>query len=125
MRGDKRSLMEHPLQNLKMKWWHAVLIVASFSTFELALFVRTVVFDNFTVVLIALGFFFIGLGEFANQSFQEGIAFDKNGKRIGTIRRDARVPVLPGYILDFIGLALILIGLIHVILPLFANISDT
>ncbi len=105
--------ISNPLSNLKMKWWHAILIVASFSTFELSLFVKTVIFDNFIVALISLGLFFVGLGEFANQSFQCGIAHDKNGAIIGTTERDVRTNTVAGYAFDLLGIALIAVGLYY------------
>ena len=95
--------ISNPLSNIKMKWWHAVLLAASFSTFELALFVKTVVFDNFTVALISLGLFFVGLGEFANQSFQCGIARDKHGAILGTTERDVRINTVAGALFDLVG----------------------
>jgi len=98
--------MENPFNNLKMKWWHAILIVASFSIFVLSLTVKLIPFDNKIVAFISLGIFFIALGEFAHQTFQEAIDPVMRFK----ITKDIRGHTITGYILEIAGIILILKG---------------
>ena len=93
----------NPLQNLTMKWWHAILMTTSFFVFIVSLTIELKVFSNETIAFISSGAFFIGLGEFANQSFQVGI----NPVTRITTKRDIR---FFGYLFDLIGIILILKG---------------
>ena len=95
--------MDNIFSNLKMKWWHAVLIVASFFVFTLSLTVKFVIFDNKTIAFLSSGAFFIALGEFAHQTFQVGFSKLHNLK----ITKDTRGHNLFGYILELIGIYLL------------------
>jgi len=96
----------NPLQNLTMKWWHAILMTTSFFVFIVSLTIELKVFSNETIAFISSGAFFIGLGEFANQSFQVGI----NPVTRITTKRDIRIHTFFGYLFDLIGIILILKG---------------
>lgn len=96
-----------PLKSLKLKWWHAILISTSFFTFILSLTVKFVIFSNEDVALTSLAIFFISLGEFANQSFQEGIVRDSFGNIKGTVSKDIRVPTVAGKVLWSVGLIIV------------------
>jgi len=93
--------MDNPLSKINLKWWHSVLLVVSFTIFVLALTVDMKVSDNETIAYLSSGIFFIALGEFANQGFQQ---------RVGpnfTITKDVRQHTFAGYILIAVGIYLL------------------
>ena len=99
-------MVQSPFNNLKMKWWSAVLLTASFIVFVMSLTTKFVAFDNTTVAYISAGIFFISLGEFAHQTFEEAIDPAFRFK----ITREFRGHSIAGYILEIIGIILILKG---------------
>ena len=99
-------MIQNPFNNLKMKWWFAILLTASFVVFVMSLSTKFIVFDNKTIAYLSAGVFFISLGEFAHQTFQEGIDPVLRFK----ITREFRGHSIAGYILEIIGIILILKG---------------
>ena len=99
-------MFDNPFNNLKMKWWFAILLTASFIIFVLSLTTKFVIFDNATIAYFSAGIFFISLGEFAHKSFQEGIDPFLRFK----ITKEIRGHSIAGYILEIIGIILILKG---------------
>jgi len=97
-------VVQNPFNNLKMKWWHAILLTASFIVFVLSLTTKFIVFDNETIAYISAGIFFISLGEFAHQSFQQKVDPYLRFK----ITREFRGHTFTGYILELIGIVLVL-----------------
>ena len=102
--------MDNPLSNLNMKWWHTVLLVASFTIFVLSLTVDMKISDNETIALISSGFFFISLGSFACQSFQQTFVDAPWGAK-GIATKDKFIPNVPGVIMMIIGTILFFMGI--------------
>jgi len=93
-----------PLKNLKLKWWHTILLTSSFFVFILSLTVEFIPIKNTAVMFFALGVFFISLGEVSNQSFKEGLIKDNFGNIHGKTVQDVRVSTTVGKVLWTVGL---------------------
>ena len=58
----------NPLSNLKLDKWYKVMIVGGFFLIIISLFIEVKGITNIQLLLIAGGFFFIGIGEWINHS---------------------------------------------------------
>lgn len=97
--------MDNPLSNINLKWWHTVLMVVSFAIFALSLTVDMKISDNETVAFLSSGVFFISLGEFANQSFQERVGLNYK------VTKDIRINTFAGWVFILIGVYLLYRGI--------------
>lgn len=96
--------MENPLKSLVIDYWYKAVTVASVVFLLTALTVDLKGVDNKTVILISLGTFFIGLGEWINHPLQTRIA---PGMKITSYNRKAS---LRGNLFDILGFSLVSIG---------------
>ncbi|RYA23917.1 hypothetical protein CRU96_05780 [Malaciobacter halophilus] len=111
--------MDNPLKNLKLEWWHTMLLTTSFFIFTLSLVVPFVAIDNIVVTLFSLGVFFICLGEVANKSSQEALHKSKLDGVVRPIGRDIRVPTRAGKVLWIVGIIFLVWFFIHIIQTIF------
>ncbi|MFC7298467.1 hypothetical protein [Herminiimonas aquatilis] len=96
--------MTNPLQSLVIDYWYKAVVVASIVFLLVALTVDLKGVDNKTVILISLGAFFIGLGEWINHPLQTRIA---PGMKITSYNRSAS---LRGSLFDLLGFSIVCIG---------------
>lgn len=96
--------MTNPLQSLVIDYWYKAVTVASVVFLLVALTVDLKGVENKTVILVSLGSFFIGLGEWINHPLQTRIA---PGMKITSYNRNAS---LPGNLFDVFGFLLVCIG---------------
>lgn len=96
--------MTNPLQSLVIDYWYKAITVASIMFLVIALTVDLEGVENKTVILISLGAFFIGVGEWINHPLQTRIA---PGMKITSYNRNAS---LRGNLFDILGFSLVCIG---------------
>ncbi|MHB0926907.1 MAG: hypothetical protein ACYC1F_10425 [Gallionellaceae bacterium] len=101
--------MEHPLSKLALDHWYKVLMVAGFAVFLLAAAGLLPSLPVKPALLVALGTFFFGLGEWCNHPLQTHLHL--NIKITGHPRRLC----ISGIAFDLLGFALIAIGLWHLL----------
>lgn len=101
--------MEQPLSKLALDHWYKVLMAAGFAVFLLSGAGLLPVLPGKPALLVALGTFFFGLGEWRNHPLQTRVHL--NLKITGYPRR----PCLSGLAFDLLGLALIALGLWHLL----------
>lgn len=97
--------MENPLSKLALEHWYQVLMVAGFTVFLLAAGGLLPALPSKPALLLSLGAFFFGLGEWRNHPLQESVGY--NFKITG----HPRSPKFSGICLDLLGLGLIGLGL--------------
>ena len=104
--------MFNTLQNLNLKWWHAVLLTITATIFILSLTVSLPDggVDNKTLQFLSSGAFFIALGSMANQSFQQGFYRSPLGDN-GILEKDIFKLTFAGSILYLVGLYLLYRGI--------------
>lgn len=96
--------MENPLKSLVIDYWYKAVAVASVVFLLAALTVDLKGVENKTVILISLGSFFIGLGEWINHPLQTSIA---PGMKITSYNRKASIH---GNLFDILGFSIVCIG---------------
>ena len=101
--------MAGPLDKLALDYWYKVLMVAGFAVFLLAGAGYLHALPTKPTLLISLGVFLFGLGEWCNHPLQEQLGI---GYKITGHPRNAS---FSGLVFDLIGLALIGAGIWHML----------
>lgn len=101
--------MGEPLQNLNLKWWHTVLVAASFTVFMTSLTIKLEISTNTIMAYLSSGTFFISLGFFACQTFRQAVSREPGFSGIFT--QEIIRPNLFGIVLMFVGAYLLYKGL--------------
>jgi hypothetical protein len=97
--------MTSPLSNLQIDaWYKGVIVVAA------AVLIGSLAFQTPHITILALGFLFIGFGEWINHPRRQGIIPGY------IVTSTARAPSAFGWSVNVVGAALILIGIIRTIL---------
>lgn len=96
--------MENPLKSLVIDYWYKAITVASVVFLLVALTVDLKGVENKAAILISLGLFFIGLGEWINHPLQTRIA---PSLKITSYNRKAS---LRGNLFDVLGFSIVCIG---------------
>lgn len=100
------------LQKLTIDYWYKMLIPLSLSLFVLAITADLHVISNGSLVLLSIGLFMIGLGEWINHPYQEQISPDRTFKITGHPRK-----LKPGgVILDAVGSVVGGFGLVKIVI---------
>lgn len=97
--------MENPISKLALDHWYQVLMAGGLAVFLLAAGGLLPVLPAQPALLVSLGTFFFGLGEWINHPLQERIGY--NFKITGHPRNAS----LGGVAFDLLGIVLIAIGL--------------
>lgn len=97
--------MENPLSKLALEHWYQVLMVAGLAVFLLAAGGLLPALPSQPALLVSLGVFFFGLGEWCNHPLQVSVGF--NFKLTGHPRN----PRFSGICFDLLALGLIGLGL--------------
>ena len=96
--------MTNPLQSLVIDYWYKAVTAASVAFLLIGMTVDLMGVENKTVILISLGFLFIGLGEWINHPLQTRVV---PGMKITSYNRLATAR---GNLFDILGFVLVCIG---------------
>lgn len=99
-------MSETPLSSLKIDYWYKMLPVIGTITLIVGLTVEVKGVSNTLVQLVSIGVIFIGIGEWINHPLQTDIG---PGYKITSYNR---VNTVSGNAWDFLGVALIVYGLV-------------
>ena len=102
--------MENPLSKLKLDYWYHVLMAVSCVVFLLAGVGLLHEFPTVPTVLMSLGVFCVGLGEWINHPLQTGLLRASAYYPAGVVTGHPRNPSLLGYAFLFFGVALAVVG---------------
>jgi hypothetical protein len=99
--------MASGLENLKLDKWYMVLIAGG-----LAALVTSIAASNNTFAVLALGVFFIGIGEWKNHPERTAIVDQSHGfPALGKLTITTRQASVLGWAFNLIGIACLSIGL--------------
>ena len=96
--------MDNPLSKVALDHWYQVVMVAGIFVFILAGAGLLKAFPVVPTALVSFGFFWVGLGEWANHPLQTKL------HPIGIVRGHPRNPKPIGIVFDIVGLVLICFG---------------
>ena len=102
--------MENPLAKLALDHWYQALMVVGFVTFTAAGAGLLKEFPAVPTAVIALGVFFIGLGEWTNHPLQTRVMYDVADRPSGLITGHPRNVRPVGVVFDVLGCGLVVLG---------------
>ena len=108
------------LKGLKIDRWYKVFVYLGAVAFVVSLFIEVKGVTNLELVVLSLGFFFIGVGEWKNEKF--AVEFKPPNVYTGPaamFQYPVRKPDFVGVFFDVIGAVFFLFGLGHIIWSFF------
>lgn len=99
------------LKNFAIDYWYKMLLIASLIFMVIALTMKIYVISNGALLLVSMGGFFIGMGEWINHPYREFVNLSMGAKVSG----HPRSPKIGGILLDIAGALLALIGIAMIV----------